>query len=105
MYIDTNGVTPANLTIQVKNIAAKVTVVGETDETTLTEIKVETGVTKESIAEDKSETPTNWLSSSVPSLYETYKDQFDSIGLAAEYGNFGLSQNGSNKYTATYTHA
>ena len=104
LYIDTYGVTPADLTIQVKNIAAKVTVVGETDETTLTEIKVETGVTKESIVEDKSETPTNWLSSSVPSLYETYKDQFDSIGLAAEYGNFGLSQNGSNKYTATYTH-
>ncbi len=44
-----------------------------------------------------------WLDSSVPSLYETYKDQFDYIGIAAEYGNFGLSKNGSNKYTAKYT--
>lgn len=43
-----------------------------------------------------------WLSSSVPSLYETYKEYFDYIGIAAEYGNFGLSQTGSNKYTATY---
>ena len=88
LYIDTNGVTPVNLTIQVKNIAAKVTVVGETDETTLTEIKVETGVTKESLAEDKSETPTNWLSSSVPSLKETYADIFDSMGLACEYSSW-----------------
>lgn len=55
--------------------------------------------------EDSTENPssTTWLSSSVPSLYETYKDYFDYIGIAAEYGNFGISQNGSNKYTATYT--
>ncbi len=88
LYISTNDVTPANLTIQVKNIAAKVTVVGETDETTLTEIKVEAGVTKQSIVEDKSETPTNWLSSSVPSLKETYADIFDSMGLACEYSSW-----------------
>lgn len=43
-----------------------------------------------------------WLSSSVSSLYETYKNDFDYIGIAAEYGNFGLSKTGSNKYTATY---
>jgi len=48
---------------------------------------------------------TNWLSSSVPSLKDKYADQFDYIGIAAEYGNFGLQQNGSNKYTATYTHS
>lgn len=30
-----------------------------------------------------------WLSDSVPSLKETYKDIFDSFGLACEYGNFG----------------
>ncbi|MCQ2591988.1 MAG: endo-1,4-beta-xylanase [Treponema sp.] len=53
--------------------------------------------------ESESTEPVNWLSSSVPSIYETYKDCFDTIGIAAEYGNFGLKQNGSNKYTATYT--
>ena len=53
-------------------------------------------------SQDNSETVT-WLDSSVPSLYQTYKDQFDYIGIAAEYGNFGLKQNGSNKYTANYT--
>lgn len=31
----------------------------------------------------------NWLSASTPSLKETYKDIFDSFGLACEYGNFG----------------
>ena len=31
----------------------------------------------------------NWLSDSTPSLKETYKDVFDSFGLACEYGNFG----------------
>ena len=31
----------------------------------------------------------NWLSDSTPSLKETYKDIFDSFGLACEYGTFG----------------
>lgn len=31
----------------------------------------------------------NWLSDEVPSLYQTYKDQFDYFGIACEYGNFG----------------
>lgn len=53
-------------------------------------------------SQDNSETVT-WLDSSVPSLYQTYKDQFDYIGIAAEYGNFGLKKDGSNKYTANYT--
>ena len=30
-----------------------------------------------------------WLSASVPSLYETYKDYFDYFGFAVEYGNNG----------------
>ncbi|MCR4954286.1 MAG: endo-1,4-beta-xylanase [Treponema sp.] len=34
-------------------------------------------------------TTDTWLSDSVPSLYETYKNQFDYVGLAVEYGNFG----------------
>lgn len=52
----------------------------------------------------ESSTDEGWLADSVPSLYETYKDQFDSIGIAAEFGNFGLVCTGD-KYTGTYTQA
>lgn len=45
----------------------------------------------------------NWLADSVPSIKETYSDTFDYIGLAVEYGNFGLKYTGD-KYTGTYTH-
>ena len=45
----------------------------------------------------------NWLADSVPSLKQTYSDIFDYIGLAVEYGNFGLKCTGD-KYTGTYTH-
>ncbi len=45
----------------------------------------------------------NWLADSVPSLKQTYSDTFDYIGLAVEYGNFGLKCTGD-KYTGTYTH-
>lgn len=46
----------------------------------------------------------NWLADSVPSIKQTYSDTFDYIGLAVEYGNFGLKCTGDNKYTGTYTH-
>lgn len=46
----------------------------------------------------------NWLADSVPSIKQTYNDTFDYIGLAVEYGNFGLKYTGNNKYTGTYTH-
>lgn len=46
----------------------------------------------------------NWLADSVPSIKQTYSDTFDYIGLAVEYGNFGLKCTGNNKYTGTYTH-
>lgn len=45
----------------------------------------------------------NWLADSVPSIKQTYSDTFDYIGLAVEYGNFGLKCTGD-KYTDTYTH-
>lgn len=45
----------------------------------------------------------NWLADSVPSIKQTYSDTFDYIGLAVEYGNFGLKCSGD-KYTGTYTH-
>jgi len=44
----------------------------------------------------------SWTHKSVPSLYETYSDQFDYVGLAAEYGNFTRVQAGNDKYTAEY---
>ncbi|MCQ2600442.1 MAG: endo-1,4-beta-xylanase [Treponema sp.] len=44
----------------------------------------------------------NWLADSVPSIKQTYNDTFDYIGLAVEYGNFGLKCTGD-KYTGTYT--
>lgn len=50
--------------------------------------------------DDSNQNENSWLK--VPSILKTYKDDFDYIGMACEYGNFGLSQNGSNKYTATY---
>ena len=50
--------------------------------------------------DDSNQNENSWLK--VPSILETYKNDFDYIGMACEYGNFGLSQNGSNKYTATY---
>lgn len=31
----------------------------------------------------------DWLDSSVPSVYETYKNDFSYFGIACEYGNFG----------------
>lgn len=45
----------------------------------------------------------NWLADTVPSIKQTYSDTFDYIGLAVEYGNFGLKCTGD-KYTGTYTH-
>ena len=48
--------------------------------------------------------PKQWTHKSVPSIYETYKDKFDYVGLAASYGNFGMVQAGENKYTAYYVH-
>lgn len=115
LYISSYGLTPEKLTISVKNIKAVVTEVSDSANTkTLTDITVETGVTKTAAAaeennkQEEDDTPAvvyegSWLDEAVPSIYKTYKDYFDSIGIAAEYGNFGLKQNGSDKYTATYT--
>ena len=45
----------------------------------------------------------SWLSDSVPSIYKTFAEDFEYVGIAAEYGNFGLRQSGADKYTASYT--
>lgn len=54
-----------------------------------TSLFVSCNSTTNDATEDQKNNTETWLSSSVPSLYETYKDYFDYIGIAAEYGNFG----------------
>lgn len=95
LYINPYGIEPENLTISVKNIKAVVTEVdNDTNAKTLTEIEGSEGITKDVIETKVS----SWTDDLVPSLKETYKDQFDSIGIAAEYGNFGIKAATSNKY-------
>lgn len=79
LYLDTYGLTKADFKIYLKNISLTVT----------PKVQVPEGT---------------WLDAAIPSLKETYKDIFDSIGIAAEYGNFGLSCSGD-KFTGTYTHS
>ena len=40
----------------------------------------------------------DWLDESVPSLYGTYKDYFDYVGFAVEYGIVGWSDSNSELY-------
>lgn len=65
LYLSTYQIDFSNLTIYIKDFSYKVTPI---------------------VIENNRE---NWLSASTPSLKETYKDIFDSFGLACEYGNFG----------------
>lgn len=65
LYLSTYQIDFSNLTIYIKDFSYKVTPI---------------------VIENNRE---NWLSDSTPSLKETYKDIFDSFGLACEYGNFG----------------
>jgi len=116
-YISTYGLTVSEYKIYLKDFKLTVTDGTTTKEYTTFDssdaISTENDKTSSDSKEDeKDETEDdtsitrdnkNWLSSDVPSLYDTYKDQFDYIGIAAEYGNFEIKQTGSNKYTATYT--
>lgn len=63
LYLSTYKIDFSNLTIYIKDFSYNVTPIANNRE--------------------------NWLSASTPSLKETYKDIFDSFGLACEYGNFG----------------
>lgn len=64
LYLSNHQIVFSNLTIYIKDFSYKVTPI---------------------VIENNRE---NWLSDSTPSLKETYKDIFDSFGLACEYGNF-----------------
>lgn len=63
LYLSNYQIDFSNLTIYIKDFSYKVTPI---------------------VIENNRE---NWLSDSTPSLKETYKDIFDSFGLACEYGN------------------
>ena len=65
LYLSNYKIDSSNLTIYIKDFSYNVTPI---------------------VIENNRE---NWLSDSTPSLKETYKDIFDSFGLACEYGNFG----------------
>ena len=73
LYLSTYQIDFSNLTIYIGDFSYKVTPLDSSDNNT----------------DDVITNKTNWLSDSTPSLKETYKDIFDSFGLACEYGNFG----------------
>ena len=73
LYLSTYQINFSNLTIYIKDFSYKVTALDSSDNNT----------------DDVITNKTNWLSDSTPSLKETYKDIFDSFGLACEYGTFG----------------
>lgn len=73
LYLSNYQIDFSNLTIYIKDFSYKVTPLDSSDNNT----------------DDVITNKTNWLSDSTPSLKETYKDIFDSFGLACEYGNFG----------------
>ncbi|MCQ2575570.1 MAG: endo-1,4-beta-xylanase [Treponema sp.] len=85
IYISTYEITPENLKISLKSIKIVVTNTADsTDTNTYSEIEVKDGITKETIEVELGD----WLDSAVPSLKDTYKDKFDSIGIACEYSSW-----------------
>ena len=75
LYLSTYQIDFSNLTIYIGDFSYKVTALDSSDNNT----------------DDVITNKTYWLSDSTPSLKETYKDIFDSFGLACEYGNFGTN--------------
>ena len=75
LYLSNYQIDFSNLTIYIGDFSYKVTPLDSSDNNT----------------DDVITNKTNWLSDSTPSLKETYKDIFDSFGLACEYGNFGTN--------------
>lgn len=65
LYLSNYGIDGTKVKIEIKNVKYTITV-------------HETNTTNEN----------NWLDSSVPSLYETYKDYFEYVGLACEYDSW-----------------
>ena len=90
LYISAGGLTVSEFKIYLKNLVIKVY---ETSDSSNSK-NYQTFDSSSAI----STSTLNWLSEDVPSIKEIYADQFDSIGLAAEYGNFGIEAATSDKY-------
>ena len=102
-YLNANGIDYTDLTIYLDNFSLVITAEdGSTKTYKASDLNANDGVLSQ--VDKKKVGASDWLADKVPSLYETYKDQFDYIGIAAEYGNFGLACSGD-KYTGTYTHS
>lgn len=65
LYLSTYKTDSSKISIELKNVKYTVSYVDIADSTAV-----------------------NWLDDSVPSLYETYKDDFDYVGLACEYSSW-----------------
>lgn len=78
----------ANLKIYLKNLSLTVTPVSVSPDS-----QPEPTPTPPALPEG-----TNWRSTDVPSLKETYKDIFDYFGIATEYGNFGTGWGTPNEF-------
>lgn len=65
LYLSSNNIDTSKVKIEIKNVKYKVTLLNT-----------------------NSSYEANWLNDSVPSLYETYKDYFEYVGLACEYDSW-----------------
>ena len=65
LYLSNYGIEDSKVKIEIKNVKYKVTLLNT-----------------------NSSYEANWLNDSVPSLYETYKDYFEYVGLACEYDSW-----------------
>jgi len=83
LYLTTYGTEYQKLKIELKNVQYTITVI-----------------------EEKETEAVSWISDSVPSIYETYKDQFDYFGLVCGY-EYGLKndyvQKGLKRHANSYT--
>ncbi|MCQ2586709.1 MAG: endo-1,4-beta-xylanase [Treponema sp.] len=96
-YLNAGGIDYTDLTIYLDNFSLVITAAdGNTKTYKASDLNANNGVLSQ--VDKKKVGASDWLADKVPSLYETYKDQFDSIGIAAEYGNFGIKAVTSNKY-------
>ena len=81
LYISASGLTVSEFKIYLKNLVIKVY---ETSDSSNSK-NYQTFDSSSAI----STSTLNWLSEDIPSLYESYKNYFDYVGFAVEYGNFG----------------
>lgn len=81
IYLNGSGYENADFNIYLQDLTLTVT---KADNSTVTISSLDS---HEALSEVSIENIGNWLSA--PSFYESYKDYFDYMGFAVEYGNFG----------------